>query len=324
MNDGREPKVSVIVPAYNAETTIRETIDSVLHQTYDDFELLVIDDGSTDGTEEIVAGIGDVRVRCVSFANAGPSAARNRGLGYVSGEFVAFLDADDLWLPEKLASQVDALARNPEAALVFSWHDVIDNDGTFLKAGPHVDPESTAYENLIVWNFVDNGSTPMIRAEAFSQVGNFDETLRYGEDWDMWLRLAYHYRIICIPEVQVLYRVRPGSASSNIGPMVVGTLEVLRRALDRLPPTRERGLLERTSKANLYQSLAMRLVETSKGRRTGLEATRYWWNYVTTTPYLLSQLSRIAFIGSAILAILILPPSQYSRLRRRWSRIRAR
>ncbi len=323
MNEESRPLVSVVVPAHNAEATLRESIDSVLRQTLSNFELIVIDDGSTDTTAEILAGITDPRVIHFSFANAGPSAARNRGIERASGKFIAFLDADDLWLPGKLAAQVDALHSNPDAALVFSWSDSIDEAGAFLKKGNYVHPEEPVYEQLIVWNFLDNGSTPMVRHEALSEVGIFDEEIWLGEDWDMWLRLAWHYPIICVPEVHVLYRVRKSSASSNVQPVAEGTLKVLQRALDRLPPSRNRDRLERTAKANLYQYLAMRLVETSTSRRTGFEAGGYWWRYVVTTPNLLSQLQRAALIGGACLAILVLPPQQLKRLRQSWSRRRA-
>lgn len=321
MNDRSGPLVSVVIPAHNAAATVRETISSVLRQTFDHFELIVINDGSTDATEQIVADITDSRVQCFSFANAGPSAARNRGMERSTGEFIAFLDADDLWLPGKIAAQVEALQKNPDAALAFSWSDSIDESGSFLKKGNYVRPEDPVYEQLIAWNFLDNGSTPMVRRGALQEVGFFDETLRLGEDWDMWLRLAFRYPIVCVPEVHVLYRVRKSSASSNVKPLAEGTLEVLRRALDRLPPGAKRNRLERTAKAILYQSLAMRLVETSTGRRSGMEAAGYWWKYVTTIPNPLSQLQRIAFIGSAILAILVLPPRQFTRLRRHWSRL---
>jgi glycosyltransferase involved in cell wall biosynthesis len=322
MNDDSKPLVSVVVPAHNAEKTLRETIDSVLHQTLGDFELIVIDDGSTDTTKNIVADIKDPRVRSFSFPNAGPSAARNRGIERASGKFIAFLDADDLWLPNKLKAQVEALNQNPEAALAYSWSDSIEESGAFLKKGNYVHPEDHVYEQLILWNFLDNGSTPMVRHRALLEVGNFDEAIWLGEDWDMWLRLAWRYPIICVPKAHVLYRVRQSSASSNVKPLAEGTLKVLQRALDRLPPTHKRNHLERTAKANLYLHLAMRLVETSTSRQSGLEAAGYWWRYAITTPNRLSQLKRILLIGAAIVAIILLPPNQYTRLRQGWSRIR--
>ncbi|MDP7297120.1 MAG: glycosyltransferase [Gammaproteobacteria bacterium] len=319
---GLKPLVSVVIPAYNSSATLRETIDSVLHQSFKDFELLVIDDGSTDTTKEIINDVRDSRVCYFSFDNAGPSAARNRGIELAAGQFIAFLDADDLWLPGKLAAQIDALRHNPEAALVFSWSDSIDESGAFLKKGNYVHLENNIYEQLIKWNFLENGSTPMVRQSALLDSGVFDEAIRLGEDWDMWLRLAHRHPIICIPEVHVLYRVRQNSATSNVKPVAKETLRVLQSALDRLPPTRDRDRLERTAKANLYQYLALRLVETSTTRQTGFEAAGYWWQFVITTPNLLSQLKRIALIGGAIFAILILPASQFTRLRQRWSRLR--
>ena len=146
MSDQSEPLVSVLVPAHNAATTILETLNSVLCQSFGNFELFVIDDGSTDATREIVAGITDSRVRCFSFDRAGPSAARNRGIERASGEFIAFLDADNLWLAGKLAAQSEALRHNSDAALVYSWSDSIDESGAFLKRGNYVRPVDRVYE----------------------------------------------------------------------------------------------------------------------------------------------------------------------------------
>ena len=315
-----EPLVSVVIPAHNAGVTIRETVTSVLQQTFANLEVLVIDNASADDTAAVVAGIEDDRVRCISFEQAGASFARNQGIAHARGRYVALLDADDLWLPDKISDQLEAFDTNPDAGLVFCWCDSVDEHGVFLKKGNYVQLEEPVYEQMIKWNLLENTSSPMIRREVLETIGAFDEKLWLPEDWDLWLRIAFHYPIICIPKVLVHYRVHRGSASlSDVQLMIDASLKVLGTALERLPPSRHRNRLERTSKANLYQHLAMRMVETSDGRSTAKKAARLWWRSVRTRPGLFTNYRRSTKLGLAILAISILPPATFSKLRRRWS-----
>ncbi|MGL5192222.1 MAG: glycosyltransferase family 2 protein, partial [Chroococcales cyanobacterium] len=131
------PTISVIIPAYNAEKTIQETIESVLNQTFPDFELIVINDGSTDRTLEIVSGLTDSRLQVFSFPNSGPQKSRNRGISLATGDYLSFIDADDLWTPDKLERQLQSLQEHPEAAVVYSWTDFIDESGQPLPGGHH-------------------------------------------------------------------------------------------------------------------------------------------------------------------------------------------
>ncbi|MGA9380619.1 MAG: glycosyltransferase family A protein, partial [Phormidium sp.] len=132
------PLISVIIPAFNSEKTIRETIESVLHQTFSDFELIVINDGSTDAILEIVTSIKDPRIKVFSYPNTGVAASRNRGFSHSCGEFIAFLDADDLWTADKLEAQLKALQENPQAAVAYSWMDNIDESGKFFSSSFHI------------------------------------------------------------------------------------------------------------------------------------------------------------------------------------------
>ena len=124
--------ISIIIPVYNAEKTIESTINSVLNQTFIDFELIVINDGSTDSTLEIVHKITDPRLKIFSYANANQAASRNRGIAKATGEYIAFLDADDLWTPDKLESQINLLKNNSTAAVVYSWTNCINEFNQFL------------------------------------------------------------------------------------------------------------------------------------------------------------------------------------------------
>src|SRR4028118_518511 len=136
------PQISVIIPAYNAERTIRETIESVQQQTFLDLELIVINDGSKDRTVELVQSIKDDRLKIFSYENGGVCVARNRGIDHANGEFIAFLDADDLWTPDKLELQAAALKQHPEAGVAYSWTYFMDVDeqgeaSSFLPSPPY-------------------------------------------------------------------------------------------------------------------------------------------------------------------------------------------
>ena len=206
--------ISVIIPVYNGEQTIRKTINSVLNQTFSDFELIVINDGSQDSTLEIVSSIPDSRIKIFSYPNSGQAISRNRGIERASGEFIAFLDADDLWKPNKLEAQLKALEANPQAAVAYSWTDFIDKDGQFLGTGTRINYSGNVYEKLLVRNFLEHGSNPLIRRQALIEVGGFDGSLTPAEDWDLYLRLASRYQFILVPSAQVLYRVSANSSSA--------------------------------------------------------------------------------------------------------------
>ena len=199
------PLISVVIPVYNGEKTIAETIESVLNQSFSNFEIVVINDGSQDSTLDVIASIQDPRLKIFSHPNAGLSASRNRGISQSSGEFIAFLDADDLWTPDKLEAQLTALQENPNAAVAYSWTDFIDETGQFLADGSHRTANGDVYADLLLFNVLQNGSNPLIRMQALINIGNFDESLPSAEDWDMYLRLAARYHFICVSFPQILY-----------------------------------------------------------------------------------------------------------------------
>src|SRR5919199_2876382 len=231
------PLISVIIPVYNGEKTIRETLESLLNQTFTDFEVLVINDGSQDATLDIVSSIKDPRFKVFSYPNAGPSASRNRGVAMASGEYISFLDADDLWTPDKLEAQLKALQTHPEAALAYSWTDFINESNQFLRRGSYINVTGDVYKHLLLTDFLENGSNPLVRKKALEEVGEFDESLTHGEDWDMWLRLAVHYPFVAVPSPQILYRVYAHSSSFNISKLEAGCLQVINRAFAQAPET---------------------------------------------------------------------------------------
>ncbi len=227
------PTISVLIPCYNAERTIQETISSVLAQTFTDFELLVINDGSTDGTMSVLEQITDDRLKVVSFENSGPQKSRNRGIEKARGKYITFIDADDLWTSDKLASQLQALQNTPEAAVAYSWTDFIDENSNFLKHSRHIEMAGDVYEQLLIDDFIASGSNPLIKAEAIRAVGGFDENTLAGQDWDMWLMLAEKFQFVAVPKVQILYRKSCSSKtwSDNIRRQAKGHIQVMNKHL---------------------------------------------------------------------------------------------
>lgn len=236
------PRVSVVVPVYNMAPHIAETLDAVFAQEHDDLELIVVDDGSTDGTCEAVARYGD-RLRLVRQANAGVCAARNHGLRLCTGAFVCFLDHDDVWFPGKLALQLSVFERDEGLGVVFDqyrfWYpDQAGNHPSAHLLWPtdataETDPEFTGwiYHQLLLDCWILT-SAAMIRREALQACGGFDETLSFSEDWDLWLRLSRHYRMAKIRAALTLYRQLPTQGSRKFRSTDHRT-ELLERAVRR-------------------------------------------------------------------------------------------
>lgn len=229
------PKISVIIPAYNAELTIKHTIKSVLKQTFTDFEIILINDGSTDRTAEIVREIQDDRIKIFSYQNGGLPVARNRGIDNATGDYLTFLDADDLWTKDKLEKQLNAFKANPKAGVAYSRVSYIDEQGNFLYNCNPVSFEGNVLKPLLLTNFLINGSNILIRREAIESVGKFDPDLKSSEDWDYYLRLAKDYSFAVVPEYQILYRQTSNNMSSNVERMKQTGYTVLNRAYQKAP-----------------------------------------------------------------------------------------
>jgi glycosyltransferase involved in cell wall biosynthesis len=212
------PKISVIIPAYNAMIYLPETIANVLEQTYTDFEIIVVNDGSTDEIEEWITSFHDERVKFISQANLGLAGARNTGIKASQGEYLAFLDADDLWESTKLAKQVRVLDSHPEVGLVYTWVAHIDEqrNSTGRLGVINSQHEGNLWQELTKGNLVECGSVAMVRRDCFEKCGVFDDNLgSFVEDWDMWLRIARIYQFGVVKEPLVCYRQVTSSASRN-------------------------------------------------------------------------------------------------------------
>ena len=248
------PTISVIIPTYNAERTILETIASVQQQTFSDFELIIINDGSTDRTLELLNTVSDPRFKIFSYENGGPSVARNHGIAHATGKFIAFLDADDLWTRDKLELQLAALLQHPEAGVAYSWSYFMDNQGKSFHLGEPILFQGNVYAQLLVMNFIPNGSSTLVRKQAIESVGEFDPTPKSAEDWDYWLRLAACWPFVVVPKPQIFYRLSLGSLSSKVELVETSNLIVIEKAFQSAPP--ELQFLKKQSLSGVYQYVA--------------------------------------------------------------------
>ncbi|UBF25208.1 glycosyltransferase family 2 protein [Kovacikia minuta CCNUW1] len=230
------PKVSIIIPAYNAMRYLPETIDSVLAQTFSNFEVLVVDDGSTDAIAEWVLQQTDGRLKLMYQKNQGQAAARNTGIAEAKGEYIAFLDADDLWEASKLEKQVAYLDNHPTVGLVYTWIALADQAGNPTGRIVSSDAAGDVWEEIVEFNMVGCGSTPVIRRHCFDVVGYFVPALSPSEDWDMWIRIAVQFPFGVIREPLVLYRQHPESSSSQCQLMLETSSAVIERAFADAKP----------------------------------------------------------------------------------------
>ena len=229
------PKVSVVIPAYNAMTYLPDTLNSVLQQTFRDFEVLIIDDGSTDYIQTWVAqNVTDPRIRLIAQANQGLSAARNIGIANAQGEYVAFLDADDLWESTKLEKQVHYLNNNLAVGLVYNWISIIDAKGKPTGRVWSGNIEGNVLVELLQRNIIDCPSV-LVRRKCFEDVGMFDPTLRSVEDWDMWIRIATRYPFAVTKEPLVYYRQHASNMSKNWSVMEKAFHQVIEKSFQSVP-----------------------------------------------------------------------------------------
>jgi glycosyltransferase involved in cell wall biosynthesis len=300
--------ISVIVPVYNSAITILETINSVLQQTFSDFELIVINDGSTDQTLELLSTVKDPRLKIFSYLNGGMSIALNRGITHAEGEFIAFLDHDDLWTANKLELQLAALQEHPEAGVAYSWNYFMDENGESFFAATPIFFEGNVYAQLLVDNFIINGSNCMVRKQVVDSVGEFDPAVGGSADWDYWLRLAAHSSFVVVRQYQIFYRVSSWSMSANIENMEQSTLAVIEKAFQSAPL--EMQSLKKQSLAGAYTYLAYKysmVVVDSDGAK---KATEKLWMAIRLYPPILRDKGRNLLIKLLLMRLFPLKVSR--------------
>jgi len=249
-------RVSAIIPTYNRKDFVLEAVESVIAQTYGDWELIVVDDGSSDGTGEALKRFGE-RLRYIYQANQGVSAARNRGLELARGEFIAYLDSDDLWLPEKLRTQVAFMDRHPEAQICYT-------DEIWIRRGVRINPRKK-HAKYSGWIYpyclplcIISPSSALMRRGLLEQIGAFDPQLPVCEDYDLWLRVAARFPVFFIPRKLIVKRGgRPDQLSQrnwgNDRYRVIALVKILELGI-LTPPMRESTIQELHQKCRVLIS----------------------------------------------------------------------
>jgi len=237
------PLVSVIIPAYNCSDTILETLNSIFSQTYKNLEIIVVNDGSTDSTEDVLNNFID-QIYLINQSNQGVSCARNAGINVATGKYLALIDSDDYWFKEKIETQVKYLENNPDKGAVYAnwnrWYP--DAQGTYP------DPEAFAptivdysidesesgwvYQQLLL-DCILNSSAILVRSQILKSLNGFDPKLSVGEDYDLWFRLSRVTQIDKLATPLLLYRIRPGSVTNRTPPNTCYELIILKKALSQ-------------------------------------------------------------------------------------------
>lgn len=245
MTPASGPRVSAIITAYNVADYLGEAIESVLAQTRPLDEIVVIDDGSTDGTPAIVAGYAGAGVRYVRQDNCGAGGARNRGIEETTGEWIAFLDGDDFWLPDKTARQLGYLAEHPGTGLVVGGNWVWDVRTDRRRREVYaLKPGSDLSREILIHNAIGNPSMALIRRDILSETGPFDASLPWGQDWELWIRIALRAKVGFIPDPVMVYRSHPANLSHQRQWERLDLLiEISRRAIQASQPAWRRPIL---------------------------------------------------------------------------------
>lgn len=259
-------KVSVIIPTYNRSHTLKRAVESVLGQTFDNFELLIVDDGSEDDTKSVVDSIQDKRIRYIKLKeNRGAAGARNEGIRRSECSLIAFQDSDDVWRPEKLERQMIYWEQHPECALVYCdylAHAVLDEETVdeWVVSARGKESEKGIFLQLLLENSIGT-PTMLVKKECFLEVGGFDDTLRSLEDWDLAVRIAEKYSIGYINEI--LLDVYPGKdgISMGLGAYFDGRSRMIARYREQMT---EAGIFDRAVN-DLFQMAQKRgVLETVK------------------------------------------------------------
>ena len=232
-----EPLVSVVIPAFNAKATLAETAMSALSGSYRNIELIIVDDGSLDGTAAVGRNLSeaDPRVSLVQRANGGLPAALNSGFAVARGEYLARLDSDDIWHPDKLAIQVDLARQRPEAAFIYTFFRYIDEESRVLRDGPQQTFPPHALARGVYETILGTGSSVLMKRSAVEAVGGCEEVPRTWEDLLLQLKLSAAYELAYVPEYLVGVRVRRESLSQRTDEMLAGFREVRARIRELFP-----------------------------------------------------------------------------------------
>lgn len=226
------PSVSVVIPTHNRALLLKRAVNSVLRQTFSDFELIVVDDASTDDTTRIVEGFHDKRIKYLRHrSNLGAPVARNTGISSARGDYIGLLDDDDEWFPEKLEKQILKFSQVSErVGLIYTGHEVREGDGRLLRTYIPEARGDVRMRLLLGTTFASN--TPLIRKACFQKVGFFDESLKSCQDWDMWKRISDQYEFDYVPEILAIVYRHKKQISSDFSAMIPGRTRMVDKHWD--------------------------------------------------------------------------------------------
>ena len=278
-----EKGISVIIPTHNRSSLLVKAVESARGQTYRAFEIIIVDDASEDDTKETVKGLLNDQVKYIRLETShGGSGARNVGIEATRGKYVAFLDDDDFWLPEKLERQVEVLERSPHVGVIYTGCLLLE-DGITHEMRPKY--RGNIYKHLLTWNCVGTTSTVLVRRECFQSVGGFDEQLPSCQDWDMFLRLSREFEFDFVALPLVVWRMHDARISKDIGAVLGGRELLMRKILNEDRPGRKvQGYLH-SSIGHLYCFHG----NIGRGRKELLKALRAYpfypkaWAYFTAS-----------------------------------------
>ncbi|TAW14809.1 glycosyltransferase family 2 protein [Rhizobium ruizarguesonis] len=271
-----DPAITIIIPTFNRSALIGEAIDSVLQQTFGDFELIVVDDGSTDNTRDIVTGFTDSRLVFVQQENAGRSAARNRAIAMARGKYIAFLDSDDAYLRDKLERQVRFMEENPRIGMIYTSAKCIDAEGNILKNHTYVASVSGhIYRQIAFFRPVTiTLPTVMLRREVLDTIGGFDEKMERFEDTDLWRRISKRYEVGAITHPTCLLRTHNDNTLRTQSPVKIAeAIEYYVEKVFREDADVDSGFL-REGASRLYEYYGLAFMTVPAWRKQGLALLR--------------------------------------------------
>ncbi len=273
------PRVSIIIPVYNGSNYLREAIDSALAQTYRNTEVIVINDGSTDGgkTEEIALAYGE-KIRYFRKENGGVASALNMGIREMTGEYFSWLSHDDLYYPEKLQLQIDWLAHGPRNVILFSDYDFIDAEAKPIstKRLRHTEP-GTIFYALIIEGAI-NGCTVLVPGSCFAEMGVFNENLRTTQDFELWFRLAKKYEFRHLAQPLIKSRIHPEQGSVTLPQHLEEQNQLYINALKNLPS--DTSLLDlKGTLTSFYVKAAIRFTSMNCRKAADFVIDRFWSNF---------------------------------------------
>lgn len=257
----KQPKVSVIITTYNRDEYILETVNSILSQDYEDFELIIVDDGSTDDTRDKIKLIEDSRMKYFYKRNGGQNSARNFGLHVALGEYVSFIDSDDLWHQEKLSSHVAILDERKDISVVYSGTALINEYSSTIGKKQILNYSGMVLDKMLMKNFLYNGSNAVFRKSCIEKTGYFDESIKRMTDWEFYLRLALYFKFHCVNKYLLLYRVHSFNMSQDYKSYKKNSFKILAKIFKNKDMPREYKLLRMQAISRRYKYLAFRYLQ---------------------------------------------------------------